>query len=42
MSAVPELIEPIENINVVLLSPNTTDSLQPMDELVNTLDYLKR
>lgn len=43
MSAVPELIELIENIHVVLLS-NTTDSPQPMDVLVNTLakDYLKR
>ena len=40
-SAVPELME---NIRVVLLAPNTTDPLQPMEVSVNKLakDFLKR
>ena len=42
-SAVTELLE-ANNIHVVLLSPNTTDSLRPMDLSVNkpAKDFLKQ
>ena len=42
-SAVTELLEE-KDIHVVLLPPNTTDSLQPMDLSVNkpAKDFLKR
>ena len=39
-SAVTELME--EDIHVVLLPPNTTDSLQPMDLTVNGKGFLKK